>query len=98
MGMPPRNAKLYTLMTRPRISLVVMSCTKELTVANTPMSEAPDRNSRTQLKVKERDNENPVILRPRHTSIVRDARPLWLMFPSHAMARAPAIEPQPDAE
>ncbi len=41
MGMPPRNAQLYTLITRPRISWVVINCTSEFTVANTAIMEAP---------------------------------------------------------
>ena len=45
MGMPPRNAQLYTLITRPRISFVVISCTSDVTVAKTAIIDAPTSTS-----------------------------------------------------
>ena len=47
--MPPRKATLYTLITRPRISLAVMSCTSELIIEKTPIIAAPEKNSSAQL-------------------------------------------------
>src|ERR1039458_1497341 len=97
IGMPPRKAKLYTLITRPRMSLVVISCTSEFTSVNTEINDTPDINSIRQLNQIELESANPEIAAPRQVSITSAIRPLCFPFPSHATVSAPAIEPTPEA-
>ena len=98
MGMPPRKAQLYTLMTRPRISLVVINCTSEVTVAKTAIIDAPTTNNMTYERFRNRENENPEMPRPRQISILRANRPLLRIFPNPATASDPQIEPTPIRE
>jgi len=52
-----------------RIWLVTMSCTRELTMAKTPIMAAPEKNSMAQLNPTERKGQNPKWWRP--------GRPSW---------------------
>src|SRR5665811_938631 len=87
-----------TLITRPRISLVVISCTSELTRAKTEISDAPERNSITQLNQTEVERANPAMPAPRQVSMIRAMRPLWRTLPRAATVSAPTMEPTPEAE
>ena len=93
-------------MTRPRISFVVINCTSELTIANTPIIAPPNRNNMTQLSGIDFESAKPAMNVPRQISIASAIRPLFRMFPiaatvsalaRRATATLPAAEPYGDA-
>src|ERR1700678_3190930 len=96
--MPPRNERLYTLITRPRISLVTISCTRELTMVKTPISEAPEKNSMTPLIATDFDMAKPEIPAPRQISRQSARRPLWRILPNAATLSDPAMDPKPEQD
>src|SRR5579864_967087 len=96
MGIPPRNAELYTLMTRPRISLGVINCTRELTLANTVIRPIPVRNKTTQLRATDCESAKSAIPTPSQTSEPSAIRPLCGTLPIQATPNEPTTAPTPD--
>src|ERR1017187_4919500 len=97
IGIPPRNATLYTLLTRPRMSLGVINWTSEVTIAKTAIIAAPARNRNTQLRPMNFDNAKLVMARPNAVSISKAAFPRFFLRPSAATISPPATDPQPRA-
>src|ERR1035438_3136049 len=85
--MPPRKARLYTLITRPRISLGVMSCTSELTIENTPIIAAPEMTRSAPLNTIDLETANPAMALPSSSSVSSAICPLFVTLPRAATTR-----------
>src|SRR5207247_2865705 len=81
------------LITRPRISLGAVSCTSEVIVEKTIISDAPVKRSRTSLSQIVCDMENARISRPEMACIVSEVTAIRLNFPSQEPTNATTFEP-----
>src|SRR5579862_511325 len=95
-GIPPRTARLYTLITRPRISSGMMVWTSVVVMENTAMRDAPARNSIAQAMTGEGDRAKATVNAPRTASIVKADRPCRFSRPTPATISAPVTAPAPE--
>src|SRR4029077_19228052 len=95
-GMPPRNATLYTLITRPRISSEATACTNELTIDSEIISATPDRKIKAYDSGRNLDKEKRRSRRPHKIRTISTARPWPRIFPTPATTSAPHTEPAPE--
>src|SRR5271156_3940337 len=95
-GRPARKAKVYTLITRPRIASVAMSCARESIREADAIMAAPARKRSAHERGGDLDTAKPAVKIPSEIKINSVTRPRPFNFSMAATVNAPKIDPAPE--